>query len=188
MIGEKIVEILERRVLDFRSFGNAGIGDENVEPFAHDSAHILGELVWCVGLGEIGGKRFGAAASLADFRNDGFGFVRRAAIMHKNLRALPGECEGAGAADTARGARDERGLTGQIAHGLMSFPRVNAGAFFDRIDAIGIKGNVIRDDRHCRMRMLIAPDGIDRLASAGRDGEIARVAFVRAIGRVLCRL
>jgi hypothetical protein len=74
-------------------------------------------------LGKIGGKCFGAPASLADFGNDGFGFVRRTAIVHENLRAVLRERQGAGAADPARGACDERGLTGQIAHGLMSLPR-----------------------------------------------------------------
>jgi hypothetical protein len=61
--------------------------------------------------GEIGGDGIGAATGLADVCDDGVRLLCAAAVMHENLGAGPGERQRAGAADAARGAGDEGGLS-----------------------------------------------------------------------------
>ena len=78
-------------LLDRCRLGDAGIGDEDVQTIAHDGADLLGELVWPVRRGEIGGDGIGAAAGLADFRDDRFCLLRAAAVMDKHLGAGLGE-------------------------------------------------------------------------------------------------
>ena len=68
--GEEPVEILDRRVLDGRRFRHAGVGDQDVEAVADDLARLLGELVWPVGRREVDADSVGAAAALANLRDD----------------------------------------------------------------------------------------------------------------------
>jgi hypothetical protein len=105
--GEEIVEILNRIVFDRCGLGDAGIGDEDIQTIAHDGADLLGELVRPIRRGEIGSDGVGAAAGLADFRDDRFCLFRAAAVMDKYLGAGLGEGQRTGAADAARGAGDE---------------------------------------------------------------------------------
>ena len=105
------VEILDRRVLDRRCLRDAGVGDKDIEPIADDVARPLRQLVRPVRRREIGADGVGAAAGLANLRDDGFGFLRAAAVMDENLRAGLGERQRAGAADAARGAGDESGFS-----------------------------------------------------------------------------
>jgi hypothetical protein len=67
--------------------------------------------MWPVRRGEIGGDGVGAAAGLADFRDDRFCLFRAAAVMDKYLRAGLGERQRAGAAYPARGAGNEGSLS-----------------------------------------------------------------------------
>ena len=56
--GKEAVEILDRRVLDLRSLGDAGIGDEDVEAVADDGADLVASLC-----GPSGAARSAATAS-----------------------------------------------------------------------------------------------------------------------------
>jgi hypothetical protein len=85
--GEEVVEILDRILLDRCGLGCACIGDEDIQAIAHDGANLFGELVRPVRCCQIGGDSDGAAAGLADFRNDGFSLLRTAAVMHEHLGA-----------------------------------------------------------------------------------------------------
>jgi len=76
---EQRVEIRNRGVFDGRGLGDPGIGDQNVEPLADNTAGLFGELVRAVRRGEIGSDRLGAAARQADFGNDAVGFLGAAA-------------------------------------------------------------------------------------------------------------
>jgi hypothetical protein len=109
--GEKIVEFLNRIVLDRCGLGDAGIGDEDIQTIAHDGADLLGEPVRPVRRGEIGGDGVGAAAGLTDCRDDRFCLFRAAAVMDKHLSAGLGEGLRTGAADAARSAGDEGSLS-----------------------------------------------------------------------------
>ena len=104
---KEAIEILDRVVLDRRRPGDAGIGDKNVQPIAHDRTNLLGELVRPVGRGEIGGDGIGAAAGLADLSDDGFRRLRAASVVDEHLGAGLGERQCAGPPDAARGAGDE---------------------------------------------------------------------------------
>ena len=57
-------------------------------------------------------------------------------------------------------------------------------AFLDRVDAVGIKGEMILDLGHRRKRLLVAPHRVVGAAAAGGDREIAGVALVGAIAAV----
>ena len=106
--GEQSVEILDRRVLDRRGFRHAGVGDKDIEAVADDLARPLCQLVWPVGRREIDADRVGAAAALANLRDDPLGFLGAAAEVNQNLGAgLRRACQRAGAPDPARGAGDE---------------------------------------------------------------------------------
>jgi hypothetical protein len=79
-------------------------------PVADDGADLPGEVVRSRRRGEVGTERLGAATGVADLLDDGLRLVGAAAIVDENLGARPGEREGGGAADAARGAGDEGGL------------------------------------------------------------------------------
>jgi hypothetical protein len=65
---EEMIEILNRVVLDGGGLGSTGIGDEDIQPVAHDGPNLFSELVRPVGRRGIGGDGIGTAAGLADFR------------------------------------------------------------------------------------------------------------------------
>ena len=111
LTAKSLSKVLDRGFLDGRCFRDPGIRDEDVEAFAYDGADLLGELVRTVRRGEISGDRIGAAASLADLSNDGFGLLRAATVMDKNLGAVLRERQCAGPPDAARGAGDESGFS-----------------------------------------------------------------------------
>jgi hypothetical protein len=85
--GEETIEILDGVVLDRGGLRGAGIGDEDVKAIADDGANLLGKPVGTVRRGEIGGDDIGAAAGLADCRNDGFRLLRAARAMNEHLGA-----------------------------------------------------------------------------------------------------
>ena len=82
---EERVEILDRVFLDRRRLGDAGVGDENVQPWGHDCADLLGQLVRAVRRREIARDGVGAASGLADLGDNGFGPFRAAAVMDEHL-------------------------------------------------------------------------------------------------------
>src|SRR3984893_12506337 len=57
--------------------------------------------------------------------------------------------------------------------------------FFDRVDAIGVKGEIMLDRRDGGVGSLITPHRVDRALAAERDAEIAAIALVRAVGGVV---
>src|ERR1700720_1934868 len=57
-----------------------------------------------------------------------------------------------------------------------------ARLFFDRVDAVRIKGEMVLDRGDCRVRLLICPDGIGRALATGRNAVIGAVALVGAVG------
>jgi hypothetical protein len=57
--------------------------------------------------------------------------------------------------------------------------------FFDRVDAIRVKGEIIFDPRDGGVGSLVTPHRVDRTLAAERDAEIAAIAFVRAISGVV---
>ena len=71
--GEQRVEILDRGVLDGGGFGDAGIGDKNVEPVAHDVRTCSASLCGPSGAARSAADGLSAAAGLADLGDDGVG-------------------------------------------------------------------------------------------------------------------
>ena len=57
-------------------------------------------------------------------------------------------------------------------------------SFFDRVDAVGVEGEMIFDERHRRVRRLIGPHGVRRTIPAERNAEIGTVALIGAVGSV----
>jgi hypothetical protein len=64
-----------------------------------------------VGGCEIGRNNIGAAPGFADFRGNTFGFVRTTAVVNENLSTCGGQRQRAGAADAARSAGHQSGLS-----------------------------------------------------------------------------
>ena len=114
--GEQVVEVLDPGVLDARRLGDAGIGHQDVEPVADNRADPLGQNVRTIGLPQVGTDLLGAAAGLADFGDDGVGFLLAVAVVDQHLRVGPCQGQGAGAADAARGAGYQGGFSRKIAH------------------------------------------------------------------------
>ena len=56
---------------------------------------------------------------------------------------------------------------------------------FDRVDAVGVEGEMVRDRAHRRVGILVGPDGIDRAFPAERNAEIGAITLVRTIGRMI---
>src|SRR5215469_3057473 len=57
--------------------------------------------------------------------------------------------------------------------------------FFDRVDAIGVKGEIILDRREGGVGSLITPHRVDPALASQRDAVIAAIAFVRAVSGVI---
>src|SRR4029077_20621903 len=57
--------------------------------------------------------------------------------------------------------------------------------FFDRVDAIVVKGEIILDRRDGGVWSLITPHRVDRSLTAERDAVIAAIAFVRAVSAMI---
>ena len=51
-------------------------------------------------------------------------------------------------------------------------------SYFDRVDAVGVEGEMIFDERHRRVRRLIGPHGVRRTIPAERNAEIGTVALI----------
>ena len=71
--------------------------------------------------GEIRSNGVGAATGFLDLGDNGLGFLRAVAVVDQDLRTHPGESQGAGTADAARGAGDESGLSRKLGHCQASF-------------------------------------------------------------------
>ncbi|GCC48041.1 hypothetical protein chiPu_0032526, partial [Chiloscyllium punctatum] len=109
--GEELVEISDRGLFDRRGFGHSGVRNKDVEPFADDLADLGGEPVRALGVREIEADRLGPAScglDLVDYRACLCGV---ASVVDQDLGSRPGESEGGGSPDAARGAGDERGLS-----------------------------------------------------------------------------
>src|SRR5206468_1311615 len=83
--GEQRVEIADGRFFDGCSFGDAGIGDKDVEPIAHNAANLPRELVRAVGSSQIGRDGIGAPAAFTNLRNNVVSLFGTAAVVDKNL-------------------------------------------------------------------------------------------------------
>ncbi len=57
-------------------------------------------------------------------------------------------------------------------------------SFFDRVDAVGIEGEMIFDERHRCVGGLIGPHGVRRTISAEWNAEVGAVALIGAVGGV----
>ena len=92
------------------NFRDPCIGDQNVETIADNAAGLLGKLVRAVRGSEI--CRYGVRTTTRLFyvSHDTLGFIRAAAVMHKNLSAGRTERECAGAAHAAGSACNKGGL------------------------------------------------------------------------------
>ena len=86
---EQSVEILDRRVLDRRRSGHAGVRDKDIKAVADDLARPLRRLVGSSGCGEIGGDSIGAAATFPGRCDDGFRFLRAVSVMDEHLKPAP---------------------------------------------------------------------------------------------------
>src|ERR1700720_4533603 len=58
-------------------------------------------------------------------------------------------------------------------------------SFFDRVDAFGIEGEMIFDERDRRVRRLIGPHGIHRAMPAKWNAEVGTVALIGTVGGVV---
>jgi hypothetical protein len=57
-------------------------------------------------------------------------------------------------------------------------------SLFDRVDAVGVEGEIIFDERHRCVGGLIGPHGVRRTIPAMRNAKIGAVALIRAISDV----
>ena len=57
-------------------------------------------------------------------------------------------------------------------------------SFFDRVDAVGIEGEMTFDQLHRRVRRLIRPYGVLGMISAEGNTEIGAVSLIGAVGGV----
>src|SRR5688572_11010295 len=60
--------------------------------------------------------------------------------------------------------------------------------FLDRVDAVWIERQPLGNLRHCRKRLLVAPDRIFRALVADADRVVRRIALVGAMGRMAAAL
>src|SRR6202040_4033173 len=63
--------------------------------------------------------------------------------------------------------------------------RSGPGCFVDGVDPVGIKGEMVLDDRYRGVGRLIAPHRVGRTLATERDAEIGAIPFVWAIGGVI---
>src|SRR6202521_4025390 len=63
--------------------------------------------------------------------------------------------------------------------------RLTARALLDRVDAFGIKSNVILDRGNRSVRCFVSPDSGDGTISAGGNAKVSAVAVVGAVGSVV---
>src|SRR5205807_539830 len=59
-------------------------------------------------------------------------------------------------------------------------------SFFDRVNTLGVEGEIILDRRDGSVWGLITPHSIDRTLAAERNAEVGGVPLVGAIGRAIC--
>src|SRR5271166_1872273 len=59
-------------------------------------------------------------------------------------------------------------------------------SFFDRVNTLGVEGEIILDRRDGSVWGLITPHSIDRTLAAERNAEVAAIPLVRAVGRAIC--
>src|SRR6266568_824454 len=59
-----------------------------------------------------------------------------------------------------------------LSHWAYGEARSGPGSFLDRIDPIGVEGEMVLDDGYCSVRCFVAPYGIDRALAADGDAEI----------------
>jgi hypothetical protein len=113
---EELIEVLDRRFLDSRSFRDPCIGDKDVQAISDDAACLLGKLAGAVSGGEV--RRYGicAATGFAYLGDNTVGFIRAAAVVHENLGTGRGERKRTGAAHATRSASNESGFACQSRH------------------------------------------------------------------------
>src|SRR6202011_4469148 len=88
---EELIEILDRRFLDGRSFRDPRIGDKDVQAISDDAACLPGKLASAVRGGEV--RRYGirAATGFEYLRDNTVGFLRAPGAIHQNLGTGGGE-------------------------------------------------------------------------------------------------
>jgi hypothetical protein len=118
---EQIVEVCDRHLLNHGRFRDPGIRDDNVESVADQIVDLRSARMGPIGSGKIGADRI--VAGRADLIDHRFGFVGLAAVMHDDASAGGGERQG-DPAHSARGAGDESGLVGEVAHDGISLSKL----------------------------------------------------------------
>ena len=108
---EELIEILDGHFLDGRRFRDPCIGDKDVQAISDDAAGLPGKLAGAIRGGKVHRYGIRSATAFAYLCDNTLGFLRAAAVMHKHLGTSSGKRQGAGAADAARGSRDESGFT-----------------------------------------------------------------------------
>src|SRR5438552_4511155 len=58
-------------------------------------------------------------------------------------------------------------------------------SFFDRVNTLGVEGEIILDRHDGSVWGLITPHSIDRTLAAERNAEVAAIPLVRAVGGAL---
>jgi hypothetical protein len=100
------------------AFDTPALAIKDIEAVADDLARPLREPVRPVGRREVDADRVGAAAALANLRDDPLGLFGAAAEMDENLGACLSEVERARASDASRGAGDESRFSRERGHDL----------------------------------------------------------------------
>jgi hypothetical protein len=67
---EHAIELIYRLVLDSGGGGDAGVGDEDIEPFADKLADLRRESVCAVGCAKIGANSIGVSAGCPEATSD----------------------------------------------------------------------------------------------------------------------
>ena len=91
---EQAIEVRDGDLLDRRGLGDAGIGDQHVQPIANQGTHLCGELVRAVGGREVRGDSIRAATGRTDLRDDGFRLRFALAVVDENPSTIAREGEG----------------------------------------------------------------------------------------------
>jgi hypothetical protein len=90
------VELFYRLVFDGGGRGDAGIGDEDIEPIAGKSADFRRKFPGAVGGAEVGTDSFGVSTGRADLGDERFCLLAGVAVVNDDSGAGSGERPGGG--------------------------------------------------------------------------------------------
>jgi len=90
-------------VLDAGSLRDPRIQDEDIEPIAHRTSHLVREFCSGLGGGQVGADHIGFAAVVTNRGHQRIRILLRLSKMHEHAGTRGRQCQRGGAADSTRG-------------------------------------------------------------------------------------